>query len=110
MMIANAPPTKESKMKIGFFFWPFNVEMTETMARHADTYGYDMIGIADTAGNAMDPWLPAARFLASARAIAERKILALANRPSRRWRSRSPSHGDFCARRRSRWTTARRRC
>ncbi len=55
MMIANAPPTKESKMKIGFFFWPFNVEMTETMARHADTYGYDMIGIADTAGNAMDP-------------------------------------------------------
>src|SRR6266852_2750272 len=60
MMIANAPPTKESKMKIGFFFWPFNVEMTETMARHADTYGYDMIGIADTAGNAMDPWVAAA--------------------------------------------------
>ncbi len=47
-------------MKIGFFFWPFNVEMTETMARHADTYGYDMIGIADTAGNAMDPWVAAA--------------------------------------------------
>ncbi len=52
---ADAPPTKEFKMKIGFFFWPFNIEMTETMARHADTYGYDMIGIADTAGNAMDP-------------------------------------------------------
>jgi 5,10-methylenetetrahydromethanopterin reductase len=47
-------------MKIGFFFWPFNVEMTEMMARHADTYGYDMIGIADTAGNAMDPWVAAA--------------------------------------------------
>ncbi len=47
-------------MKIGFFFWPFNVEMTETMARHADTYGYDMIGVADTAGNAMDPWVAAA--------------------------------------------------
>ncbi len=47
-------------MKIGFFFWPFNVEMTETMARHADTYGYDMVGIADTAGNAMDPWVAAA--------------------------------------------------
>src|SRR5258708_12321201 len=60
MMIANAPPTKEFKMKIGFFFWPFNVEMTETMARHADIYGYDMIGIADTAGNAMDPWVAAA--------------------------------------------------
>lgn len=47
-------------MKIGFFFWPFNLEMTETMARHADRYGYDMIGIADTAGNAMDPWVAAA--------------------------------------------------
>ena len=44
-------------MKIGFFFWPFTVELTETMARHADTYGYDMVGIADTPGNAMDPWV-----------------------------------------------------
>ena len=47
-------------MKIGFFFWPFTVELTETMARHADTYGYDMIGIADTPGNAMDPWVAGA--------------------------------------------------
>lgn len=47
-------------MKIGFFFWPFSVELTDTMARHADTYGYDMIGIADTPGNAMDPWVAAA--------------------------------------------------
>lgn len=47
-------------MKIGFFFWPYSVELTETMARHADTYGYDMIGIADTPGNAMDPWVAAA--------------------------------------------------
>lgn len=47
-------------MKIGFFFWPFAVELTETMARHADTYGYDMVGIADTPGNAMDPWVAAA--------------------------------------------------
>lgn len=47
-------------MKIGFFFWPFTVELTETMARHADTYGYDMVGIADTPGNAMDPWVAAA--------------------------------------------------
>src|SRR5260370_32882365 len=52
--------TRYLKMKIGFFFWPFSVEMTERMARHADTYGYDMIGIADTAGNAMDPWVAAA--------------------------------------------------
>ena len=47
-------------MKIGFFFWPYTVELTETMARHADTYGYDMVGIADTPGNAMDPWVAAA--------------------------------------------------
>jgi len=47
-------------MKIGFFFWPFTVALTETMARHADTYGYDMIGIADTPGNAMDPWVAGA--------------------------------------------------
>ena len=47
-------------MKIGFFFWPYTIELTETMARHADTYGYDMVGIADTPGNAMDPWVAAA--------------------------------------------------
>ncbi len=46
-------------MKIGFFFWPFSVDLTETMAQNADTYGYDMIGIADTPGNAMDPWVAA---------------------------------------------------
>jgi 5,10-methylenetetrahydromethanopterin reductase len=47
-------------MKIGFFFWPYAVELTETMARHGDVYGYDMVGIADTPGNAMDPWVAAA--------------------------------------------------
>jgi 5,10-methylenetetrahydromethanopterin reductase len=47
-------------MKIGFFFWPYTVELTETMARYADTYGYDMVGIADTPGNAMDPWVASA--------------------------------------------------
>lgn len=47
-------------MKIGFFFWPYTVELSETMARHGDKYGYDMVGIADTPGNAMDPWVAAA--------------------------------------------------
>ena len=47
-------------MKVGFFFWPYTVELAETMARHGDTYGYDMVGIADTPGNAMDPWVAAA--------------------------------------------------
>jgi 5,10-methylenetetrahydromethanopterin reductase len=46
-------------MKIGFFFWPFNVELTRKLAQLAETHGYDMIGIADTPGNAMDPWVAA---------------------------------------------------
>ena len=27
------------------------------MADAADRFGYDMVGIADTPGNAMDPWV-----------------------------------------------------
>jgi 5,10-methylenetetrahydromethanopterin reductase len=44
-------------MEIGFFFWPYDVALVRNMAAAADTYGYDMIGIADTPGNAMDPWV-----------------------------------------------------
>ncbi len=44
-------------MEVGFFFWPYDVALTERMAAAADRYGYDMIGIADTPGNAMDPWV-----------------------------------------------------
>ena len=47
-------------MQVGFFFWPFNVELVERLAERAERYGYDMIGIADTPGNAMDPWVAAA--------------------------------------------------
>jgi 5,10-methylenetetrahydromethanopterin reductase len=47
-------------MKVGFFFWPYTVELCETMARYADDYGYDQVGIADTPGNAMDPWVASA--------------------------------------------------
>ena len=46
-------------MEIGFFFWPYTPELTERMAKAADRWGYDMIGIADTPGNAMDPWVAA---------------------------------------------------
>jgi 5,10-methylenetetrahydromethanopterin reductase len=46
-------------MQIGFFFWPFNVALTRRLAALADAHGYDMIGIADTPGNAMDPWVSA---------------------------------------------------
>ena len=46
-------------MDIGFFFWPYTPELVERMAAAADRYGFDMIGIADTPGNAMDPWVAA---------------------------------------------------
>jgi hypothetical protein len=44
-------------MQVGFFFWPFSPELVTRMAEAAEHYGYDMIGIADTPGNAMDPWV-----------------------------------------------------
>jgi len=46
-------------MEVGFFFWPFSPDLVRRMAAAADRYGYDMIGIADTPGNAMDPWVAA---------------------------------------------------
>lgn len=46
-------------MQVGFFFWPFGTELTLRLARTAERYGYDMIGVADTPGNAMDPWVAA---------------------------------------------------
>ncbi len=47
-------------MEVGFFFWPYTPELVEQLAERADRYGYSMIGIADTPGNAMDPWIAAA--------------------------------------------------
>jgi len=46
-------------MEIGFFFWPYDPGLVRRMAEAADRFGYDMIGIADTPGNAMDPWIAA---------------------------------------------------
>ena len=47
-------------MQVGFFFWPYAPELCERLAERADRYGFAMIGIADTPGNAMDPWVSAA--------------------------------------------------
>src|ERR1700748_32750 len=47
-------------MEVGFFFWPYNPGLIYNLADRAERYGYDMIGIADTPGNAMDPWVAAA--------------------------------------------------
>jgi len=46
-------------MQVGFFFWPFTPDLVRRMAEAADRYGFDLIGIADTPGNAMDPWVAA---------------------------------------------------
>lgn len=44
-------------MKVGFFFWPYTPEYTVRMARLGEDLGFDLVGIADTPGNAMDPWV-----------------------------------------------------
>jgi 5,10-methylenetetrahydromethanopterin reductase len=44
-------------VEIGFFFWPYDVALVRAMAEAADSLGYDMVGIADTPGIAMDPWV-----------------------------------------------------
>ena len=46
-------------MDVGFFFWPFDTQLVRRMAAAADQFRYDMIGIADTPNNAMDPWISA---------------------------------------------------
>jgi 5,10-methylenetetrahydromethanopterin reductase len=46
-----APP------KFGFFFWPFTPEYTVRMASLGERLGWDLVGIADTQGNAMDVWV-----------------------------------------------------
>jgi len=56
-------------MQVGFFFWPYTPELCRELAERAERYGYAMVGIADTPGNAMDPWVSAALVaLASRRA------------------------------------------
>ena len=42
---------------LGFFFWPWSPEYTVQMAALGERLGWDLVGIADTPGNAMDPWV-----------------------------------------------------
>jgi 5,10-methylenetetrahydromethanopterin reductase len=44
-------------MRVGFFFWPYTPEYTARMARLGEELGFDLVGIADTPGNALDPWV-----------------------------------------------------
>ena len=43
--------------KVGFFFWPYDPAYTTRMARFGDDLGFDLVGVADTPGNAMDLWV-----------------------------------------------------
>ena len=42
-------------MQVGFFFWPYTLDLCEQLAERADRYGYAMIGIADTHGSMAFP-------------------------------------------------------
>ena len=46
-----------SEPAFGFFFWPWSPEYTVRMAALGEQLGWDLVGIADTPGNAMDPWV-----------------------------------------------------
>jgi alkanesulfonate monooxygenase SsuD/methylene tetrahydromethanopterin reductase-like flavin-dependent oxidoreductase (luciferase family) len=46
-----APP------RFGFFFWPYTPEYTARMVSLGESLGWDLVGIADTPGNAMDVWV-----------------------------------------------------
>ena len=46
-----------SAPRFGFFFWPWSAEYTARMSQLAERLGWDLVGIADTPGNAMDPWV-----------------------------------------------------
>jgi 5,10-methylenetetrahydromethanopterin reductase len=44
-------------LKAGFFFWPYDPAYTARMASLGERLGFDLVGIADTPGNAMDLWV-----------------------------------------------------
>ena len=43
--------------RFGFFFWPWSPDFTTRMVSLGESGGWDLVGIADTPGNAMDPWV-----------------------------------------------------
>ena len=43
--------------RTGFFFWPYDPAYTARMAALGERLGFDLVGIADTPGNAMDMWV-----------------------------------------------------
>jgi 5,10-methylenetetrahydromethanopterin reductase len=68
-------------MQVGFLFWPFAPNLVHRLTESAERLGYDMIGIADTPGNAMDPWVAAT--LAAQAGKGARIALCVSNLASR---------------------------
>ena len=58
--------------RFGFFFWPYEPALVERMVRLGEEQGWDLVGIADTPGNAMDVWVA----LAQAATVSTRVRLA----------------------------------
>ncbi len=56
-------------MEVGFFFWPYDPDLVRRMATRADRYGYALAGIADTPGNAMDPWVATTMLAAATQTV-----------------------------------------
>src|SRR5215471_15939987 len=63
--MSRSAPSMDPPMEIGFFFWPYTPALIRRMATAAQRYRYDVVGVADTPGVAMDPWV-AATLLAEA--------------------------------------------
>jgi 5,10-methylenetetrahydromethanopterin reductase len=47
--------------RFGFFFWPDEPSLVERLVRLGEDQGWDLVGIADTPGNAMDLWVALAQ-------------------------------------------------
>jgi 5,10-methylenetetrahydromethanopterin reductase len=58
--------------RFGFFFWPYEPALVARMIRLGESQGWDLVGIADTPGNAMDVWVA----LAQAATLSARVTLA----------------------------------
>ena len=58
--------------RFGFFFWPYEPALVARMAGLGESQGWDLVGIADTPGNAMDVWVA----LAQAATLTTRVTLA----------------------------------
>src|SRR6185369_8073301 len=47
--------------RFGFFFWRYEPALVARMVRLGEEQGWDLVGIADTPGNAMDVWVALAQ-------------------------------------------------